>query len=107
MVSAFSRWDVEFCTITEEDEADFIVIMNGRIGENRSNLARSKRKEATGRTYQQEREGKRRVGASGRRAASRSMGGKNAKRPTHRTRAQLTAARRNVRKAQAARRRAA
>jgi hypothetical protein len=76
-------------------------------GENKRNLARSKRKEATGRTYQQEREGKRRVGASGRRASSRSMGGKNAKRPTHRTRAQLAAARRNIRKAQSARRRRA
>jgi hypothetical protein len=76
-------------------------------GENRRNLARSKRKEATGRTYQQEREGKRRVGASGRRAASRAMGGKNARTATRRTPKQLAAARRNVRKAQASRRRAA
>lgn len=35
--------------------------------ENRRNLARSKRKEAEGRTYQQEREGKSHVGARGRR----------------------------------------
>jgi Family of unknown function (DUF6496) len=76
-------------------------------GENRRNLRKSKRKEATGRTYQQEREGKRRVGASSRRESSRAMGGKNAKRPTHRTPAQTAAARRNIRKAQAARRRAA
>ena len=76
-------------------------------GENKRNLRRSNRKEATGRTYQQEREGKRRVGASSRRESSRSMGGKNAKRPTHRTRAQTAAARRNIRKAQSARRRRA
>jgi len=74
---------------------------------NRSDLARSKRKEATGRTYQQEREGKRRVGASGRRESSLAMGGKNAKRPTRRTAKQTAAARRNIRKAQASRRRAA
>src|SRR5436853_105471 len=46
---------------------------------NRRNLARSKRKEAEGRTYQQEREGKRRVGAAGQRESSRAMGGKNAR----------------------------
>src|SRR5689334_2084688 len=39
--------------------------------ENRRNLRKSKRKEATGRTYQQEREGKSHVGARGRRASSR------------------------------------
>jgi|SRR5882757_5271827 len=38
--------------------------------ENKRNLARSKRKEATGRTYQQEREGKSHVGAR-RRSSSR------------------------------------
>ena len=76
-------------------------------GENKRNLSKSKRKEATGRTYQQEREGKSHVGASGRRESSRSMGGKNAKRSTRRTPAQRTAARRNIRKAQSARRRAA
>ena len=75
--------------------------------ENKRNLRRSKRKEATGRTSQQEREGKSHVGARGRRASSRAMGGKNAKQPTRRTPAQRTAARRNIRKAQASRRRAA
>ena len=64
---------------------------------NKRNLARSKRKEAAGKTYQQEREGKARVGASGRRESTRAVGGKNAK----------TAARRNIRKAQSSRRRAA
>ncbi len=49
---------------------------------NRRSLARSKSKEARGATAQQEREGKSRVGASGRRESSRSMGGKNA---AHRT----------------------
>src|SRR3954451_4030981 len=38
---------------------------------NRRNLAKSKRKEATGRTAQQEREGKARVGARGRRESTR------------------------------------
>jgi hypothetical protein len=37
-------------------------------GENKRNLARSKRKEAAGRTYQQEREGRSHVGARGRRS---------------------------------------
>ena len=46
---------------------------------NRRNLARSKAKEATGRTAQQETEGKARVGARGKRESSRAMGGKNAK----------------------------
>jgi hypothetical protein len=67
--------------------------------ENRHNLARSKRKESEGRTYQQEKEGKSHVGARGRRASSRSMGGKNAKRPTQRTPRQRAAARRNIKKA--------
>ena len=71
-------------------------------GENKRNLARSKRKEATGRTYQQESEGKGRVGARGRRSSSRPMGGKNAKRPTHRTAKQRAAARRNIAKARQA-----
>jgi hypothetical protein len=53
--------------------------------QNKRNLARTKRKEATGRTAQQEREGKARVGARGKRSTSRAMGGKNAKRPTRRT----------------------
>src|SRR5262247_2171821 len=68
-------------------------------GENKRNLRKSKRKEATGRTYQQEREGKSRVGARGQRESSRSMGGKNAKRPARRTARQRAAARRNVAKA--------
>ena len=74
---------------------------------NRRNLAKSKRKEATGRTYQQEREGKSHVGARGRRESSRAVGGKNAKSPTRRTPKQRAAARRNIRKAQPSRRRAA
>ena len=69
---------------------------------NKRNLAKSKRKEATGRTYQQEREGKRRVGARNQRASSRAMGGKNAKTTTRRTPKQRAAARRNIRKAQRA-----
>jgi hypothetical protein len=76
-------------------------------GENKRHLARSKRKETTGRTYQQEREGKSHVGARGRRSSSRAMGGKNAKHTTRRTPKQRAAARRNIRKAQASRRRAA
>ncbi|MCC6470668.1 MAG: hypothetical protein IT563_20300 [Alphaproteobacteria bacterium] len=49
---------------------------------NRKHLARSKRKEAVGRTAQQETEGKSRVGAAGRRESSPAMGGRNAKTPT-------------------------
>jgi hypothetical protein len=52
-------------------------------GENKRNLAESKRKEAAGRTGQQEREGKSHVGARGKRESSRAMGGKNAKRAKH------------------------
>jgi hypothetical protein len=70
--------------------------------ENKRNYRRSKRKEATGQTAQQETEGKSRVGARGRRASSRAMGGKNAKRPTARTSRQRAAARRNVAKARRA-----
>ena len=70
--------------------------------ENKRNYSRTKRKEATGRTAQQETEGKSHVGARGRRASSRAMGGKNAKRPVHRTQRQRTAARRNVAKARRA-----
>jgi len=47
---------------------------------------KSERKEARGDTYQQEREGKSHVGASGRRESSRAMGGKNATRTTKRGR---------------------
>jgi hypothetical protein len=58
--------------------------------ENRRNLARSKRKEARGETYQQEKEGKSHLGARGRRESSRAMGGRNA---THRTARSRKAAR--------------
>jgi len=46
--------------------------------ENKRNLAKSKRKEASGETAQQEREGKSHVGAHGKRESSRAMGGKDA-----------------------------
>ena len=72
-------------------------------GENRRNLARSKAKEATGRTAQQEREGKSHVGARGKRESSRAMGGKNAKTTTRRTPRQRAAARRNIKHANARR----
>jgi hypothetical protein len=49
---------------------------------NRRNLIRTTRKEAEGRTAQQEREGKSHVGASGKRESAPSMGGKNARKPT-------------------------
>ena len=75
--------------------------------ENKRNLAKSKRKEAVGKTYQQEREGKSHVGARGKRESTKAMGGKNAKTTTRRTPKQLAAAKRNIRKAQTARRRAA
>ena len=71
---------------------------------NKRNLAKSKRKEATGKTYQQEREGKARIGARGKRESTRAMGGKNAKTPARRTPKQRAAARKNIRKAQTARR---
>ena len=64
---------------------------------NRRNLAKSKRKEARGQTYQQEKEGKRRVGARRRRESSRAMGGKNATKTTKRGRkAARTRARRRA-----------
>jgi hypothetical protein len=72
--------------------------------ENKRNLSRSKRKEAAGRTAQQEREGKSHVGARGKRESTKAMGGKNAKTTTRRTPKQRAASRRNIRKAQAARR---
>jgi hypothetical protein len=50
----------------------------------KQSLARSKRKEAAGETGQQEREGKSRIGARGKRESTRAMGGKNAKAPTRR-----------------------
>jgi len=54
--------------------------------ENRKAAARSKRKEARGETFQQEAEGKSHVGARGRRASSKAMGGKNAMHPEKRRR---------------------
>jgi hypothetical protein len=72
-------------------------------GENRRNLARSKAKEATGRTAQQEAEGKSRVGARGKRESSRAMGGKNARTTTRRSPRQHAAARRNVKRTNARR----
>jgi uncharacterized protein DUF6496 len=53
---------------------------------NRRNERKTERKEAKGKTYQQEREGKFHVGARGRRESSRAMGGKNATRRTARGR---------------------
>ena len=73
--------------------------------ENRRNLARTKQKESHGQTYQQEREGKSHVGARGKRESSRAMGGKNARTTTRRTSRQRAAARRNIRKVNAAQRR--
>ena len=51
-------------------------------GRNKRNLRRTEEKEAEGKTGQQEREGKSHVGASGKRESSRSMGCKNARKPT-------------------------
>ena len=48
----------------------------------RSHLHKTERKEAQGKTAQQEREGKSRVGARGKRESTRAMGGKNARKPT-------------------------
>jgi hypothetical protein len=53
--------------------------------ENQRLLARTKRKEAAGRTAQQESEGKSRVGARGKRESSPAMSGRNAKTPTRRS----------------------
>ena len=75
--------------------------------ENERNLTKSKRKEAAGKTYQQEREGKSHVGARGKRESTKAMGGKNARTTARRTPKQLAAAQRNIRKAQTSRRRAA
>ena len=47
--------------------------------ENKKNLAKSKRKEASGRTYQQEAEGKSHVGARGRKPSSKTTRGKTTK----------------------------
>ena len=70
--------------------------------ENKRNLARSKPKEASGETGQQEREGKSRVGARGKRESTPAMGGKNARRKTTRGRkATRTRARRGSAKRKA------
>jgi hypothetical protein len=53
---------------------------------NRRTLRRTERKEAEGRTAQQEREGKSHLGASGQRESTRAMGGKNAEKRTARGR---------------------
>ena len=74
---------------------------------NRRDLAKTKRKEATGKTAQQEKEGKSHVGARGKRESSRAMVGKDARTAAKRTPRQRAAARRNVKKAQTARRRSA
>lgn len=51
---------------------------------NERNFHRTEKKEAEGKTAQQEREGKSHVGASAKRESSRSMGGKDARKPTAR-----------------------
>jgi hypothetical protein len=51
---------------------------------NRRNLRRTEGKEAKGRTAQQEREGKSHVGAYRKRESTKSMAGKNARKPTAR-----------------------
>src|SRR3954451_6497622 len=51
---------------------------------NRRNLRRTEVKEATGRTAQQEREGKSHVGARSQRESTRAMGGRNARQTTAR-----------------------
>src|SRR5690348_17131847 len=53
---------------------------------NARNLHRTVTKEKEGKTGQQEREGKSHVGASRKRESTRSMGGKNARKPTVRGR---------------------
>jgi hypothetical protein len=49
---------------------------------NRGHRAKTERKEAKGKTGQQEREGKSRIGARGKRESSRAEGGRNARRIT-------------------------
>ena len=53
-----------------------------KTGRNQPPLHRTEKKEAEGKTAQQEREGKFHVGASGKRESSRSMGGKDSRKPT-------------------------
>lgn len=66
---------------------------------NAKDLAKTKRKEAAGKTAQQEKEGKSRVGARGRRESGRAIGGKAARTTTRRSPRRRTAARRPHRKA--------
>ena len=65
-----------------------------RPGENRRHRAKTERKEAEGQTAQQEREGRRYIGATGQRESTRAQGGKNAR---HRTASGKRAARARVR----------
>ncbi len=60
-------------------------------GRNRRNLRRTERKEARGRTGQQEREGKSHVGAFRKRESTPAMAGRNARKPTPRGRKAATA----------------
>src|SRR5881394_455549 len=53
---------------------------------NSRNLRRTEKKEAQGRTAQQEREGKSHVGARGKRESTRAMGGRDARKTTARGR---------------------
>jgi hypothetical protein len=66
------------------EEAGASKYQSGR--RNRRNLRRTERKEASGRTAQQEREGKSHVGAARERESTRAMGGRNARKPTARGR---------------------
>jgi hypothetical protein len=60
-------------------------------GRNQRSLRRTERKEAKGKTAQQEREGKSQVGASGKRESTRAMGGNDARKPTARGQKAATA----------------
>ena len=71
--------------------------------EKKRSYAKSRRKEATGRTGQQEREGGSRVGARGKRESTRAMGGKNATKRARLGRAVRKTARKTVRRARIAR----
>jgi hypothetical protein len=62
-----------------------------RGARNRRNLRRTEKKEAAGRTGQQEREGKSRVGAHRQRESTRAMSGKDARKTTARGRKAATA----------------
>jgi hypothetical protein len=57
---------------------------------NQRSERKTERKEGEGRTAQQEREGKSRVGARGKRESTRAMGGVNARKPTERGRKAAT-----------------